>query len=71
MSNKKEKVVATVIEVLPNLRYRLELSDGKEILAYSAGKIRKSKISIIPGDKVEVELDPYGGKATNRIIWRK
>ena len=37
-------------------------------IAYLAGKMKLYRIRIIPGDKVEVLLDPYGGKG--RIIKR-
>ena len=70
MNNKKELVEGTVVEVLPDLRYRVQLKDGKDIIAYTSGKMKINKIHVIVGDRVRVELDPYGGKATNRLIRR-
>jgi translation initiation factor IF-1 len=53
-----------VTENLPNTLFRVKL-DGKEeiILAYLAGKMRMNRIRVLIGDKVELELDPYGGRA--------
>jgi translation initiation factor IF-1 len=41
------------------------------ILAYVAGKMRRARIQLLVGDRVEMVLDPAGGKTTNRIVWRK
>lgn len=60
----------TIIESLPDLRYKIRLDSEKEIVAYTSGKMRLNKIKMIVGDRVEVTLDPYGGKATNRIVRR-
>lgn len=67
-----EKVTAdgVVLDQLPDLRFRVQLDDGREIIAFTAGKMRLHKIRVIIGDRVTVELDPYGGKATNRLIKR-
>lgn len=53
-----------VVEALPNTLFRVELQDTKEvILAYLAGKMRMNRIRVLIGDRVELELDPYGGRA--------
>lgn len=53
-----------VVEALPNTLFKVELDDTKEvILAYLAGKMRMNRIRVLIGDKVELELDPYGGRA--------
>lgn len=53
-----------VVEALPNTLFRVELENTKEvILAYLAGKMRMNRIRVLIGDKVELELDPYGGRA--------
>ena len=58
-----------VVESLPNIMFRVKL-DGtdEEILSYLSGKMRLHRIRVLVGDKVTVELEPYGGKA--RIIKR-
>ena len=48
-----------VSEVLPDSRYRVTLDNGHDLVAYSAGKMRKHHIRIIAGDKVMLELSPY------------
>ena len=54
----------TVVEALPNTLFRVELDNSKElILAYLAGKMRMNRIRVLVGDKVELELDSYGGRA--------
>lgn len=57
-----------VTEALPNTMFRVVLDDEKEVIAYLAGKMRFNRIKVLVGDKVEVLLDPYGGKA--RIVKR-
>jgi translation initiation factor IF-1 len=59
-----------VTEILPDLKYRVALDDGREILAYCASKMKLNKIKVLVGDTVEVILGPYKGKVTNRITRR-
>jgi len=62
--NKKEEVTGVVTEALPNTMFRVEREDtGEEILAFLAGKMRLYRIKVFVGDKVKMQLDPYGGKA--------
>ena len=54
----------TIVEALPDTLFKVELQENKEIvLAYLAGKMRMNRIRVLIGDKVELELDPYGGRA--------
>ena len=70
----KEELIemqGVVMEVLPDARYRVTLDNGHELVAYSAGKMRKHHIRIIAGDKVTLELSPYDltkGRITFRHI---
>ena len=60
-----------VEEVLPDSRYRVKLENGHELVAYSAGKMRKHHIKIIAGDRVSLEVSPYDlskGRITFRHI---
>jgi translation initiation factor IF-1 len=49
-------VEATVIEELPSLLYRLELSNKARVLAHVAGAGQKNWVRLLPGDRVEVEF---------------
>jgi translation initiation factor IF-1 len=64
----KNTVIGTVTEALPNTLFRVDIGDEKIIISYLAGKMRMHRIKVLVGDKVEVLLDPYGGKG--RIIKR-
>ena len=60
-----------VMEVLPDSRYRVTLDNGHNLIAYSAGKMRKHHIRILAGDKVSLEMSPYDlskGRITFRHI---
>lgn len=57
-----------VIEALPSTLFRVETTDGKVVISYLGGRMRVHKIKVLVGDKVTVQLDPYGGKG--RIIKR-
>jgi translation initiation factor IF-1 len=66
--------IGYVVEALPNTMFRVELQsedsskENEIILAYLSGKMRLNRIRVLIGDRVEMEMDPYGGKA--RIIRR-
>lgn len=53
------KLQATVVEVLPNAMFRVELENGHRVLAHVSGKMRMHFIRILLGDKVTVEMSPY------------
>lgn len=60
----------TVTEVLPNAMFRVKLENEHEILAHTAGKMRKNRIRVLAGDKVVVEMTPYD-LTKGRIIFRE
>lgn len=64
------EVEAKVIEVLPNTKFKVELSNGHVVIAHVSGKIRINNIRILPGDRVTVELSPYD-LTRGRITYRK
>jgi len=66
---KKEIVKGKVVEALPELTFKVELEDGRSVLAYVSGKMRLNFIKVIPGDEVMIELSPYD-KNKGRIIKR-
>lgn len=53
------EVEGTVIECLRNANFRVELTNGHQVLAHISGKIRKNYIKILLEDRVLVELSPY------------
>jgi translation initiation factor IF-1 len=72
MADKKElERTGVVVEALPNTMFKVELDspkgdEGNEpevILAYLSGKMRLHRIRVLVGDKVIMEMEPYGGKA--------
>ena len=69
---KKDGVIeieGTVSEALPNAMFRVELDNGHEVLAHTAGKMRKHRIRVLAGDKVNVEMTPYD-LSKGRITFR-
>lgn len=57
------------MEVLPNAMFKVELPNGKIILAHISGKLRMNYIKILQGDNVKVEISPYD-LTRGRITWR-
>jgi translation initiation factor IF-1 len=58
-----------VVELLPDARFRVQLDNGHETLAYSSGKMKKNRIRILAGDRVTVEMTPYD-LSKGRISYR-
>ena len=46
-------------QVLPEMRHRVTLDNGHQLVAYTGGKMRKHHIRILTGDKVTLEMSPY------------
>jgi translation initiation factor IF-1 len=53
------RVAGTVVEVLPNHLFRVELANGHRFVAHASGKMRMNFIRLVNGDKVTVEMSPY------------
>ncbi len=67
-TNKDLEKSGVVVESLPNIMFKVKLdspAEGTEevILTYLSGKMRLHRIRVLVGDKVLLELEPYGGKA--------
>lgn len=63
-----------VAEVLPDARFRVNLENGHQLVAYTSGKMRQHRIRILAGDKVTLELSPYDlskGRITFRHIEKR
>ena len=67
--NDKLEVEGTIIELLPNTQFKVELDNGHQVLAYLSGRMRKYYIRILLGDRVRVEMTPYD-LARGRITYR-
>ena len=68
---KEEKVEfeGEVIEALPNAMFRVKLDNDHVVLGHVAGKMRRFRIRILPGDRVRVEVSPYDLDRA-RIVYR-
>ncbi|MDO8486164.1 MAG: translation initiation factor IF-1 [Candidatus Staskawiczbacteria bacterium] len=68
-SKKVIKQEGRVIEALPNAFFKVMLDDGKEVTGFLSGKMRLNRITILPGDKVTLEMSPYDD-SKGRIVYR-
>lgn len=71
MSAREEKIEfeGEVLEAVGNGKFRILLDNGHEALGYTAGKMRKFRIRIAPGDRIRVEISPYD-LTRGRIVYR-
>ncbi len=68
----KEELIefeGTVVELLPNATFRVKLENDHEIIAHTAGKMRKNRTRVLTGDNVRVEMTPYD-LTKGRITYR-
>src|ERR1700751_1961765 len=65
----KLEIDGEVTEALPNLLFRVKLENDHELLAHLAGKMRRFRIRVLPGDRVRVEVSPYDLNH-RRIVYR-
>ena len=63
------RIIAVVDEILPDSRFRVTLTNGHKVIAYTGGKMRKHHIRILAGDNVSLELSPYD-LTRGRIVFR-
>ena len=68
---KEEKIemMGTIVEALKGTKFRVELENGHEIIAYLSGKMRRYYIRLLLGDRVKIELSPYD-LDQGRIVYR-
>ena len=73
----KEELIemqGVVNEILPDSRFRVTLENGHQLIAYTAGRMRKHHIRILAGDNVSLELSPSDlskGRITFRHLERR
>jgi translation initiation factor IF-1 len=58
-----------VVDVLPDGRYRVRLENGHDVIAYTAGRMKKNRIRTLAGDRVTIEMTPYD-LSKGRVIFR-
>ena len=71
IAGKEEKIEleGEVTEALRNGFFRVALDNGHETLGYTAGKMRRYRIRIFPGDRIKIELSAYD-LTRGRIVYR-
>jgi translation initiation factor IF-1 len=71
MAEKEEKleVEGEVLEALRSQMFRIRLDNGHETLGYMAGKMKRYRIRVFPGDRVRIELSAYD-LTRGRIVYR-
>jgi translation initiation factor IF-1 len=58
-----------VTDVLPDARFRVKLDNEHEVIAYTAGRMKKNRIRTLVGDRVTVEMTPYD-LDKGRVVYR-
>ncbi|MGE0120864.1 MAG: translation initiation factor IF-1 [Dongiaceae bacterium] len=58
-----------VVDVLPDGRFRVRLENGHDVIAYTAGRMKKNRIRTLAGDRVTIEMTPYD-LDKGRVIFR-
>jgi len=53
------EIEGIIVDVLPNQMFKVELENGHHVTCYTGGKMRKHKIRLVAGDKVQIEMTPY------------
>jgi translation initiation factor IF-1 len=67
--DEKVEFSGEVLEALSNGKYRIALDNGHEALGYQAGRMRRYRVRILPGDRVQIELSAYD-LTRGRIVYR-
>ena len=65
------QVEGVVSEALPNGSYRVELVNGHRVLAFVAGRAKKTFAGLTPGNKVKLQLSPYDLSAGRILVETK
>ena len=53
------QVTGNVDKILGGGRYQISLDAGQTVTAQLSGRMRRFRIRVIPGDRVQVGLSPY------------
>src|SRR5436190_10545983 len=60
-----------VTEILPDARYRVQLDSGHEIIAYTAGKMKKNRIKTLARDRHTREISPCAREGPALLLPQK
>jgi len=63
------EVFGSIKQVFPSTTFSVELDNGHVVLAHIAGRLRRHRIKILPGDRVDIEISPYD-LTKGRIVYR-
>ena len=63
-TQEQKEVIGSIDETLPNTLFRVTVENtDSQVLAYLSGRMRMNRIKVLVGDKVNLVLDPHGGRA--------
>ena len=65
----KIEMEGEVVEALRNRMFRIQLDNGHDLIAYTAGKMRRYRIRMAPGDRISFQVSPYD-LTRGRIVYR-
>jgi translation initiation factor IF-1 len=69
VSEDKIEMEGEVLEALGGGMFRVRLDNEHELIAYTAGKMRRYRIRMAPGDRITVQVSPYDLNR-GRIVYR-
>jgi translation initiation factor IF-1 len=69
VKEEKLEMEGEITESLRNRMFRITLDNGHEMIGYTAGKMKRYRIRMGPGDRVRVEVSAYD-LDRGRIVYR-
>jgi translation initiation factor IF-1 len=69
VKEEKLEMEGEITESLRNRMFRVTLDNGHEMIGYTAGKMKRYRIRMGPGDRVRVEVSAYD-LDRGRIVYR-
>jgi translation initiation factor IF-1 len=70
VAEEKLEMEGEVLEALGSGMFRVILDNGHSLIAYTAGRMRRYRIRMAPGDRVSVEVSTYD-VTRGRIVYRQ
>jgi translation initiation factor IF-1 len=69
VKEEKLEMEGEITESLRNRMFRIRLDNGHEMIGYTAGRLKRYRIRMGPGDRVRVEVSAYD-LDRGRIVYR-